>query len=185
MAPASVPAPGNALQHLTAPCWTGLDEVDLLTEFALDCPTLRSVPGSARTAAADATEALCRAALSAAEGTLQEERAWKLLLLRERLLFPAPVRVASARRNATGDGRLDLARRVREKVGALLRGDWEPLLAEARASAHRLVRHRGRAGTGERDEGYLADEVCRKTLAGEFSRAAALLESPGDRKSVV
>ena len=34
-------------------------------------------------------------------------------------------------------------------------------------------------GTEQRDESYLTDEVCRKTLDGEYSRAAALLSSPG------
>ena len=49
--------------------WAGLDEVNLLNEFALDCPTLRFVPKSARSAAALITEELCRTVLAAAEGT--------------------------------------------------------------------------------------------------------------------
>ena len=153
--------------------------MDLQEEFALDCPTLRSVPGSARAVAAGATEDLCRAVLLAGEGSLQEERAWKLLLLRERLLFWAPLRLSTGRRGNTEEERLDLGRRVRERVSALARGDWAALLAEARASARSLARSRGRSGATQRDERYLADEVVRKALAEEYSRAAALLSSPG------
>ena len=113
-----------------------MDGVDLLEEFALDCPTLRAVPGSARGVAAEATEELCRAVLRAPEGTLAEERAWKLLLLRERLLFAAPLRLTGAnkqsRRNAD-EQRQDLGRLVLERASALLRGEWADLLASSQA----------------------------------------------------
>ncbi len=175
-APAPAPRP---LRDYSAACWELLDEVDLLQELALDCPTLRYVPKGARGPAADASEELCNAALRAPEGTVQEERAWKLLLLRERLLFFAPLRLTGGQRRRREEDRLDLGRLVRERVGALLRGDWATLLADVRASAAGLARSRSRAGASERDESYLADEVCRKALAGEFSRAAALLASPG------
>ena len=66
----------------------------------------------------------------------QEERAWKLLLLRERLLFLAPLRLGAGRRGAN-DECLDLGWAVRERVSPLLRGDWAALLAEARDSGRR------------------------------------------------
>ena len=68
---------------------------------------------------------------------------------------------------------------MRERAGALLRGEWAGLLASAKASAHTLARHREQRGAATRDESYLADEVVRKALAEEYSRAAALLQSPG------
>ena len=101
------------------------------------------------------------------------------MFLRERLLFFTPLRLTGACRSRTEEDRQDLGQRVRERVGALLRGEWVDLLAEARATARSLARHRSRGSTEHRDESYLADEVCRKTLAGEYSRAAALLTSPG------
>ncbi len=152
--------------------------MDLLAEFRLDCPTLRKVPASARGTAAEATEELCRTVLLA-PGAAAEERAWKILL-RERLLFWAPLQLPSGRRRGPANAdRLDLGRLVRERCAALLRGDWEALLAEARGSARELAKHRGRSGTTHKDEGYLADEVCREVLDEEYSRAAALLQSPG------
>ena len=174
---AAAPAP-RPLRDASADCWALLDAVDLLEEFKQDCPTLRYVPAGARTAAADATEELCGAVLRAPERSLAELRAWKLLLLRERLLFFAPLRLGG-RRGRREEERLDLGRLVRERVGALQRGDWAHLLAEARASATGLAKSRARAGAGEKDESYLADEVCRKALAAEYSRAVALLASPG------
>ena len=191
-APAAAPAPALAaaplpradatqrpLRDYDALCWASLDEVDLTEEFASACPTLRYVPRGARAAAADATEELCEAVLRAPGGSLAELRAWKLLLLRERLLFRAPLRLSSSQGGRRQEERLDLSRLVRERVGALLRGDWAVLLAEARASAAGLARSRASAAAVKRDESYLADEVCRKVLAGEYSRAAALLASPG------
>jgi len=159
-----------------------LDNVDLMEEFALDCPTLRSVPRSARIVVADTTLELCNAVLRAPGGTRAEERAWKLLLLRERLLFAAPLRLSPhgrPRRRGAEAERLDLGRLVRERCSALLRGDWADLLEERRASARALARHRGKEPTEERDESYLAGEVVRKALVEEYSRAAALLQSPG------
>ena len=64
---------------------------------------------------------------------MQEERAWKLLLLRERLLFFAPLRFAGGQRGRSEEERLNLGSLVRERVGALFRGDWAELLAAARA----------------------------------------------------
>ena len=96
-----------------------LDALDLLDELSEDCPTLRFVPSGARAAAAQATEALCKAALRAPRGSLAEERAWKLLLLRERLLFAAPLRFPQqgrARRRDAQDERQDLGRLVREST---------------------------------------------------------------------
>ena len=156
--------------------------MDLAEEFKLDCPTLRSVPGSARKTAADTTLELCSAALLAPPGTRAEERAWKLLLLRERLLFAAPLRFPQqgrARRRGAQEERLDLGGLVRERCGALLRGDWADLLEERRASACALAKHWRENATEARDEAYLADEVVRKAQAQEYSRAAALLQSPG------
>ena len=96
---------------------------------------------------AETTLELCNAALLAPRGARAEERAWKLLLLRERLLFAAPLRLSSqqrgARRRDAEDERLDLGRLVRERCGALLRGDWEGLVAERRAcSTARKTGHR-------------------------------------------
>ncbi len=156
-----------------------MDSVDLLEEFALDCPTLRYVPAGARGAAADATEQLCGAVLRAPERTVEELRSWKLLLLRERLLFFAPLRLSGGPRGRREEERLDLSRLVRERVGALLRGEWAELLATARASAEGLAKSRAASGAKPKDSNHLADEVCRKALAGEYSRAAALLASPG------
>lgn len=180
-APAAAPAPGTEgpLRDLAAAHWAALDEVNLLEEFALDCPTLRSVPKTARKAAADACEALCRAVLRAPEGTAEEERAWKLLFLRERLLFLAPLNLGKKHDSATADARLDLGRLVRERAGALLRGEWAPLLEQTRATARRLARQRAAGNATELNENHLADAVCRKVFAGECSRAAALLASPG------
>ena len=175
-AASQVPQP---LRDFTAPCWAELDTVDLLEEFALDCPTLRYVPKGARAAAADATEELCRAVLHANLGTVDEERAWKLLLLRERLLFWAPLSSSRHQGRVVEEERLDLARLVRERVGALVRGEWTTLLTEARVSGRKLAKRRHVAKATQKDEGYLADEVCRKVLAEEYSRAAALLASPG------
>jgi hypothetical protein len=182
-APRARAAPVRPLEDYRSDCWSVLDTVALTEEFALDCPTLRSIPRSARSVVADTTLELCNAALRAPPGSRAEERAWKLLLLRERLLFAAPLQLSAQRRGArrrdTEGERLDLGRLVRERCGALLRGDWEDLLAERRASARTLARHREKHATDSRDESYLADEVVRKTLAEEYSRAAALLQSPG------
>jgi hypothetical protein len=167
------------LRDPSAECWAYLDGVDVLAEFAQDCPTLRYVPAGARGAAADATEQLCTAVLHAPEGTLREERAWKLLLLRERLLFFAPLRLAGGARGRAGEERQDLSRLVRDRVGALLRGEWAGLLAAARASAKSLATSRAASKDERPNDAHLADEVCRKALAGEYSRAAALLASPG------
>ena len=161
------------LSDYAALCWTLLDGVDLLEEFRLDCPTLRTVPGSARTTTAEATEELCRCVLLTREGSREEERAWKLLLLRERLLFWAPLQLSTRHRGNTGEERLDLGRLVRERCAALLRGDWAGLLEDARASARSLAKHRCRSGASHRDEAYFADEVVRKVLSGEYSRTAA------------
>ena len=178
-APAAGPRVPRPLRDFAAPCWAELDAVDLLEEFALDCPTPRYVPKGARAAAADATEDLCRAVLHTRPETVEEERAWKLLLLRERLLFWAPLGFSSGRGRRAEEERLDLGRLVRERVGALLRGEWSALLTEARASARKLAKQRHANKTTHKDEGYLADEACRKVLAEEYSRAAALLASPG------
>ena len=168
----------HPLSDYSAPCWAWLDTVDLEEEFALDCPTLRFVPGGARTAAADATEDLCRTVLGAPKGTLHEERAWKLLLLRERLLFAAPLRLEHGRRSRDGAARLDLAALVRGRVGALRRGEWAELLEEARETGRKLVRSRARGGAPPQTDATLADAVVRKVLSEEYSRAAALLASP-------
>ena len=111
-------------------------------------------------------------------GSVQEERAWKLLLLGERLLFLAPLRLQGGRRGRDDEDRLDKSRLVRERAGALLRREWAGLLAEARRSTRGLARSRAKDGAAQRDESYLADEVVRKVLAEEHSRAAALLASP-------
>ena len=177
--PARHGPPPRPLEDLSVPCWTCLDDVDLPNEFALDCPTLRFVPSAARSAAADATEALLRATLRAERGTLAETRAWKLLLLRERLLFWAPLRLGAEGRKGRGADRLDLARLVRERAGRLLRGDWEALLAESRASGRALAASRKETPRTSTDDSYLADAVLRKALAEECSRAATLLASPG------
>ena len=80
---AAQPQAQQPLRDFTAACWATLDELDLLEEFKLDCPTLRYVPKSARAATADATEELCRAVLRApqdkqpARGTrLEAPSAW-------------------------------------------------------------------------------------------------------------
>ena len=130
------------LSDFSASCWAVLDNVDLQFEFALDCPTVRFVPKAARTTVADATEELLRITLRAERSTLNEVRAWKLLLLRERLLFWAPLRLGEGRRRGRGADLLDLARLVRERVGRLLRGDWESLLSESRASGEALAARR-------------------------------------------
>ncbi len=149
-----------------------------MAEFATDVPTLRFVPGGAKGAVAQASEALCEAVLRAHPETQDAERAWKLLVLRERLLLFAPLRHG---RNARREARAtpaDRARLVRERVALLERGEWQSLLEAARASGRGLALAR-RAAPAERSEQTLADEVLRKVLAEEFSRAAQLLGSPG------
>ena len=138
--PTARPAPApSPLCDFDAPNWTFLDGVHLLDEFALDCPTLRYVPKAARSTSADATEELLRATLRAPRGTLQEERAWKFLLLRERLLFWAPLRLGGRRRQGRGADRQDSDRLVRECAARLLNGDWAALLSECRASGEALT----------------------------------------------
>ena len=151
----------------------------MLEEFTLDCPTLRYVPSGARAAAAQATEELCHAALHAQAGTRDERRAWTLLTLRERLLFFAPLRLQGPGARGAGAETHDKARLVRERCSKLLRGEWAELLAEARHTGQSLARSRRGNASATKDETYLADEVVRKTLAGEYSRATALLASPG------
>ena len=151
----------------------------LLDELALDCPTLRYVPKAARSTSADATEELLRATLRVQRGTLQEERAWKLFLLRERLLFWAPLCLGGRRQRGQGANRQDLGRLVRERAARLLNGDWAALFAECRAFGEVLAACRKGAQNSYRDESYLADEVLRKALSEEYSRAVALLASPG------
>ena len=51
------------------------------------------------------------------EGTPHELRAWKLLLLRERLLFFAPLRLSGGPRGWREGDRLDLSRLVRLRSG--------------------------------------------------------------------
>ena len=152
--------------------------VNLLDELSTDCPTLRAVPRAARAVVADATEGICRALLRAGPGTPAELRAWKLLVLRERLLFLAPLHLTGTR-NRAGEERLDLGRLVRERANALLRGELADLLDATRQTSRSLARSRRRSGAAQRDEGYVADAVVRKVLAEEYSRAAALLASPG------
>ena len=60
-----------------------------------------------------------------------------------------------------------------------LTAEWAELLAQARSSAKSLAKSRATARTAPKDEHHLADEVCRKAQAREYSRAAALLASPG------
>ena len=76
--PARPVQPPRPLSDFSAPGWAALDSVDLLREFALDCPTLRFVLKAARAAAADVTEELLRTTLRAERSTLNEVHAWKL-----------------------------------------------------------------------------------------------------------
>ena len=102
--------------------------------------------------------------LRSPEGTPEEERAWKLLLLRKRLLFAAPLRLTEPRGRTSNEARLDLGRLVRERAGALLRGDWAELLAETRATAKALAGSRERRGATARDESHLAE--CGHSVTG-------------------
>ena len=68
---------------------------------------------------------------------------------------------------------------MRGRVGALLRGEWAELLGEAKETGEKLARSRARGATPPRTETTLADEVVRKVLSEEYSRAASLLASPG------
>ena len=145
-------------------------------EFTLQVPTLRYVPSGARASVAQASEELCRAVLRA-ETPLDEERAWKLLLLRERLLLFAPLRHGQQKQKPRVEAS-EKARLVRGRVAALHQGDWAELLEEARSSGRGLRVARRNTPT-EREERTLADEVLRKVLASEFSKAAQLLGSPG------
>ena len=92
------------------------------------------------------------------------------------------LRLGSGRRarGGTQQERLDLGRLVRERCAKLTRGEWRDLLADSRASAKALAdSRRRRSSHSAPDSSHLADEVCRKALAEEYSRAAALLSSPG------
>ena len=134
---------------------------------------------AARSAAADATEQLCGAVLRAHRCSLHEERAWKLLLLKERFLFlapPPPPQRAPPQTSGGAPGPRPLGPRAGWRSAPRR---LAALLAEARASARSLARSCERAGATDRDDSYLADEVVRKALAEEYSRAAALLASPG------
>ena len=55
------------------------------------------------------------------------------------MLFWAPLRLGGKRRKGRGTDCLDLARLVREHAGRLLRGDWDALLRESRASGEDLA----------------------------------------------
>ena len=101
--------------------------------------------------AADVTEELCQAVLRAPPGRTQEESAWKLLLLRERLLFLVPLRPQGGRRIGDDEERLDKSCLVRERAGALLCGEWTGLLAETRRSACGLTRSREKDGAAQGD----------------------------------
>ena len=102
-----------------------------------------------------------------------------MLLLRERLLFWAPLNLNEGRRTYRETERIDLARLVRMRVGCLLQGDWQALLAKSHATAAELRRKRKDSLTVQRDESYLADAVLRKAMSEEYLRAVALLASPG------
>ena len=132
-----------------------LGSADFLHAFELDCATPRFVPKAARTSAGDGIEELLRATLRAERGTLDEVRAWKVLLLQDRLLLWAP------------------------RAGRLLRGAWEALLRESRASGEALAARRKEEQVMHKDESYLADAVLRKVLSEEHSRGMALLAGPG------
>ena len=71
----------SPLSDFDAPNWSFLDGVFLLDEFAQDCPTLRFIPKTARSVMADTTEERLKATMRAIRSTLQEELAWKLVLL--------------------------------------------------------------------------------------------------------
>ena len=116
---------------------------------------------------ADTTEEFLRITLRAGRNSLNEVRAWKLLLLRERLLFWAPLRLGGDTHRGRGADRLDLARLVRERAGRLLRGDWVALLRESRASGEALAARRKDTQHAHKDENFLADAVLRKALSEE------------------
>ena len=181
LAPQGAEPDASPFRNIAAPCWAMLDGISLVDEFSSDCPTMRYVPGGARAALAQATEEVCRAVLHAPEGTVHEERAWKLLMLRERLLLYAPLRLSQRRprRSASDAAPPDKARLVRERAGAFIRGEWADLLSDARSSSRRLTHSRQSGGVPQQSDAHVADEVVRKTLAGEYSRAVALLASPG------
>ena len=105
--PALAPSP---LYDFDALNWSFLDDVSLMDEFAQDCSTLRFISKSTRSIVADAAETLLRTTLRASRGSLQEERAWKLLLLRERLLFWAPLRLGERKSRRRGTEDRDLGR---------------------------------------------------------------------------
>ena len=109
----------------------------------------------------------------------QEELVWKLLLLRERLLVWALLRLGERKSRRRGTEDRDLGRLLRGRVARLLAGDWAALLDESRASGAALAASREGTLSEYKDESYLADEVLRKALSEEYSRAAALLASPG------
>ena len=120
IAPERSGPPLPPLNDFSAPCWAFLDSIDLLEEFAIDRPTLRVVPRAARTMVASVSEDILAAVLRADRGSAAETRAWKLLPLRERLLFWAPLNLNEGRRTYRETERIDLARLVRTRVGRLL-----------------------------------------------------------------
>ena len=171
-------APVQPLRDFSSPCWDFLDTVDVSEEFKVDVPTFRHIPGGAREAFVQASAELCNAVLRAPVGSVCEDRAWKLLLLRERLLLSAPLRHAKRGRRLQELEQGAKARLVRERIAAFHRGGWQQLLQAAGESGRTLARAR-RADPSERDQSSVADEVVRKVLAEEYSKAAALLSSPG------
>ena len=95
------------------------------------------------------------AALEAPEGSADEERAWKLLLLHNRLLLWAPLANRAAGR-ARARAQQD---RVLDRLERAERGNWTGLLADARRQA---------TAAAERRAGRPAPEVLEgPTLAGE------------------
>ncbi len=109
------------------------------------------MPNGARAVAADVAEELCQAVLCASASATRGERAWKLLLLRERLLFLAPLQPQFGHRRGDNEERLDKSCLVRERAGALLCGEWTGLLAETRRSACGLTRSREKDGAAQGD----------------------------------
>ena len=89
------------------------------------------MPGSAVKTVQKVTEELCHAVLRSPSGSLQEDRAWKLLLLRERLLFFAPLQHSKAAKKNEHDQEAK-CRLVRARATALMAGNWEQLLKDSR-----------------------------------------------------
>lgn len=155
--PESGPFEDNVLRNLQ---WW--DAVDLRAALQNRVPTWEAAHPSQAVALVEAKTAVMSLALG--DGA-QHERAWRLLLLMDRLIFAKPAsHVQPDKVTATQFRRQTVARRLR----LFWRGDWQALWEEAHVSSQAA------RSDGARDEwsaSAIADRVAVLLNSGEASRA--------------